>query len=147
MTNPDTPIRKAYIALLSGITSGGNPVPIFDTQVPKNIDTPLRRLILSTQTKNQSNTSKCGHNWQCSILLDIIYEQQQGYVDRGVVDDIEEQISNIIDLQAQDITISPFVTLNTTILDSHDMSLNTATTTIIRKLIRYQHILAGIYPG
>lgn len=146
MLIPDTPIRAAYITALSGITSGGNQVPIYDLQVPKNvIPVPKIRILLSTQTKQQWNTSKCGHNWVCSILLDIIYEQMQGYVDRNVVDDIEQQISDILDLQHGDIGIAPFVVLNTQMLDAHDMSLQTATTTITRKLVRYQHILAGVY--
>lgn len=146
MKNPDTFVRTALIAAFASITSGGNPVPVYDMQVPKNIiPVPMRRILLTTQTKSQADTSKCGHNWKCSILVDIVYEQPQGYIDRSITDDIEQQISDIVDLSTGDLSIPPFKVLNTQMLDSHDMSLQTQTTSITRKLVRYQFMLQGIY--
>lgn len=146
MLNPDTPIRKAYIAAFAGITYNTIAVPTYDSQTPKDESIPAIRIILSTQTKTQHNTNKCGHNWQCSILLDIVYEQPQGYVDREVVENVEQQISDIVDLiGTNDLAIPPFTVLNTQMVNSNDIITQTPTMTITRKLIRYQHILNGIY--
>jgi len=146
MVNPDPNIRKAYIAAFAGIQYNSVDVPTYDSQVPKDAAIAPIRIMLSTQTKTQHNTNKCGHNWQCSILLDIVYEQQQGYVDRAVVENIEQQISDIVDLIGQnDLAIPPFAVLNTQMLNSNDIITQTPTTTVTRKLIRYQHILQGIY--
>jgi hypothetical protein len=80
-------------------------------------------------------------------LLDIVYEQQQGYVDRAVVENIEQQISDIVDLiGSNDLPIPPFTVLNTQLINTNDIITQTPTTTVTRKLIRYQHILNGIYP-
>jgi hypothetical protein len=141
--NPNKFIRKSLLSLFTTI------VPTFDVEVPKSVDPiPATRILLSTQTKTQRNTSKCGHNWQCSILVEIINEQHQGYADRSIVDDIDEQISDMVDLiGSNDITIPPFTVYNTQYLEEHDMTLETPTKTINRLLVRYQFILNGIYPN
>lgn len=143
MVIPDKYIRKAYISLINiQLANSYLTCPIYDSVVPKDIDPiPPLRIILSTQTKKQANTTKCGHDWQCTILLDIIYEQNLGFVDKVIVETIEEVISNAIDLNPNDIAIPPFIVYNTQILDSHDMSLETQTKSINRKLVRYEHIV------
>lgn len=147
MVIPDKYIRKAYISLINiQLANNYLTCPIYDSIIPKDINPiPPLRIILSTQTKKQANTTKCGHDWLCTILLDIIYEQNLGFVDKVMVETIEEVISNAIDLNPIDIPIPPFFVYHTEILDSHDMSLQTQTKSINRKLVRYQHIL-GI-PG
>lgn len=133
---PDKFIRKAFLTLLSGIGT-----PIFENKVPKSVDpVPLRRIILSTQTDAQHNTSKCGHNWSHSILLDIISEQPQGYSDKSIVEDIWQTINAVIDVQ-NDISVDGFTIYNTQMLDSHDIELDTQTVSINRKLVRYQFIM------
>lgn len=142
MTTPDKYIRKAYLlAIAAQFVTDGITCPIYDMQVPKDTSpVPPLRLILSTQTKKQANTSKCGHDWNASILLDIIYEQQQGFTDRSVVDDVETSVNSAIDVE-EDIDCPPFTIYNTQILDTHDMSLQTPTKSITRRLVRIQHIM------
>lgn len=143
MIIPDKYIRLAIINLATGVID----TPIYETVIPKSvIPTPLTYILLSTQSKQQKNTSKCGHNWQCSIVLDICSNNQQGYSSKAVVEDIEQQLSDLIDLSGRnDIAIPPFTVLNTQMLDSHDMSYETPTLTVSRKIVRYQFILQGIY--
>lgn len=143
MTNPDKYIRIACITAINlQFTNAYATCPIYDTQVPKDVvPIPALRVILSTQTKKQANTTKCGHDWQCTLLFDIINEQPQGYSDRTIIEDIEELISNAIDLNPGDLDIPPFVVYNTQVADTHDMSLQTQVKSIDRKLVRYQWIL------
>lgn len=148
MINPDKYVRKAYLAALGNITLGSVHIPIFDRRVPININPiPLTRIIISSQTKSSSSDTKCGHGWECSILLDVISEQNVSFVNTSIVDDIEEQISNQIDIwqaTGDEILIPPFVCYYTKFSDSHDIELETDITTIIRKLIRYTHRLNSI---
>lgn len=148
MVSPDKYIRKAYLNALSSITSGSINIPVFDRRMPINIKPiPQTRIIISSQTKRSSSESKCGHGWECSMLLDIISEQNVSFVNMAVVDDIEEQINDQIDLwQAshREFYIPPFVCYYTRFSDSHDIELETPTTTIIRKLVRYTHRLNSL---
>lgn len=143
MIVPDKYIRQAYLTLLGDIG-----VPIFVDEVPQSVDPiPSPRIIITTQTKTTDGESKCGHGWRCSILLDIINEQERGFANRTVVDDIEQQVSDRIDTWTEsgtDINIPPFVCYYTKFSDSHDMGLDMPTKTISRKLVRYEHRLNGL---
>jgi hypothetical protein len=133
MTNPDIAIRTAYCALpLSA--------PIYVDEMPINIKPiPDARVLISTQTKTPRSATNCGHTWECSILLDIIYEQQRGYSNRDVVDLIEQEILTAVD--NQQFSIPPFAITYTTIQEAHSSNLDTPTKTISRKLIRITHKL------
>lgn len=148
MKNPDKFVRKAYLIALSNVVMGSIPVPVYDKRVPINVKPiPTTRIILSSQTKRIDTETKCGHGWECSMLLDIISEQNISFVNTAIVDDIEEQISDLMDIwqaQGHEILIPPFVVYHTTFSDSHDIELETDTTTIIRKLVRYTHRLNSI---
>lgn len=141
MKNPNIPIRQAIISLLSG-----GSVPAYYMQVPKSVTpNPSTYILLTTQTKKQVNTSKCGHDWQCSILFDIVDQQLQGFISGVTVDNIEQNISDALDLQNGDISLTGFTIYNTQIQDSHDIILDTKTHTINRRLVRYQFIVSGEY--
>lgn len=146
--NPDKYIRRAYLIALTNVSMGSVAVPVFDRRVPINIKPiPSTRIIISSQSKQAFNETKCGHGWECSVLLDIITEQNNSFVNTAIVDDIEQQISDQIDIwqaKGHDILIPPFTCYYTRFSDSHDIELETPTTTIIRKLIRYTHRLNSI---
>lgn len=143
MKNPSKYIRKAYLALLADIGT-----PIYDRRVPKDVTPiPATRVIISSQTNSPSNQTNCGRGWTCSILLDIINEQPTGYVNSATIDDIEELISNRIDLWTAshtDISIPPFTVYQTQFSDSHDIEIETQTVTIARRVIRYTHRINGL---
>lgn len=148
MQNPDPYIRAAYLNLFGSLTIGSVQVPVYVDEVPISVTPiPRTRILITTQTKSGVNDTKCGHEWMCSILLDIISEQQRGYVNRTIVDNIEQQISDLIDLwtlNGVELMIPPFTCYYTKAADSHSILLDTPTTTIIRKLVRYTHRLNGI---
>jgi len=132
---PDTPVRKAFVSALDPVG-----IPIYDMEVPKSVDVPGSYILMTTQTNSQADTSKCGHNWWHSILLDVVSVQDQGYVDRSVLDGICDSINQIIDT-LDSIGIPGFVVYNTQVIDTHDMTLTTQTKIISRKLMRYQFLL------
>lgn len=133
---PDTAIRQGFITALSGIST-----PIFDEEVPKSvIPIPAQRVLLSSQITAQHDTSKCGHLWMSTILLDIISEQDQGYSNRAIPEVILNDINLIIDT-LESINIPGFKVYNTQVLNIHDASLQTSTKTVNRKLVRYQFLL------
>lgn len=150
MINPDKVIRAKYISLFTSVTtpaiSGVQHVPVYDKLVPKSVvPIPATRIVITTQTKNQANTTKCGHDWATVITLDIINEQPQGFANTAILDDIEEQISDLIDLQNGDVDFSPFTCYNTQVHTPTDLSYETPTKSIGRKVLRFEHLISGIY--
>ena len=143
---PDKYIRAAIIiAVKAQLSANYATCSIYDGEVPKDINPiPPLRIILGTQTAIQQNTTKCGHDWQSTITLDVINEQNQGFSDRSVVEDILQLINNAIDISPADLNIIPYVVYNTQYLNSTDMSIETPTKTINRKVVRYQFILGGV---
>jgi hypothetical protein len=141
MTVPDKYIRKAYFNLLSGLIIGSIPVPVYDKRVPKSVEpVPPYRVIINSQTNDQANTSKGGHDWKASIELDVIAEFSLGNADSAIVNDIEQQINDLIDIQG-DIDCPPFTIWNTQVTNPMDIVMDTKTKTIIRKILRYTHVL------
>lgn len=142
---PDKYIRQACIAAINAQLSGNYiSCPIFETEVPMNvIPIPSPRIILSSQTLNQENTTKCGHDWSSTIIIEVINEQQRGYSNKAIVEDILQLVNNAIDVSPGDLNISPFVVYNTQVLGVTDMGYESPTKTINRKSVRYQFILGN----
>lgn len=142
MQSPDKFIRKAYLQLLANIGC-----PIYDMVLPKSETIPSTYVLITSQTKRPYEETKCGHEWDCTILLDIIAEFNHGFANRAVADDIETAILTAIDtwtFEQQQISIDPFTVYRTVVDDSHDLSLNTPTKTIVRKLLRFRHFLSTV---
>lgn len=142
MVSPDKFIRKSYATLLNGVGC-----PIYDMVLPKSNDIPQLYVLISTQTKREYQETKCGHEWDCTILLDIIGNFENGFANRAIVDDVETKILTAIDtwtFNQTDIPIPPFKVYNTMIDDSHDDYLNTPAKTIIRKLLRFRHFIGVV---
>ena len=147
MVNPSKYIRKAYLSALGSVGIGSVTIPIFDKRVPINVSVPPTRIIISTQTTRIADENKCDHGWECSIVLDVISEQPISFVNSSIVDDIEGQIMTNIDLWSAskaELMIPPFICYHTTYSDSHDIEIDTPTTTIIRRIIRITHRLNNI---
>lgn len=141
MIIPDKYIRKSYVSLLSALVIGSVPVPVYDKLVPKSvIPVPAYRVIINSQTKTQANTSKAGHDWTCTIELDIIAEFSLGNANSALVDDIEQQINDLIDIQ-EDIDCPPFTVWNTTVSNPAIITMETKAVSIIRKILRVTHTL------
>lgn len=134
--NPESPLRTAYIAALSGVQ------PIWAGKVPKTGVVPRSYTIIGSQTKNPTEKGKEGcMEWLCSIVLDLWNVNPAGYSAKGINDNIEEQIIDIIE---QGITVEGFRVNSADFIDSIDLSVETPTQSIERRVITYQHWLSQI---
>ena len=136
-------IRHGYYdALNSNVYHNGNEVPIFDVfALPENISKPY--ILLSTQTSFQRNLKRC-KMYNASILIDVVTGGQNFAIGRSQAEDIAEQIEDIINPDSfDDISIEPygFSIGNTSRESDTDSSLMNGNEYVVRKLIRYEHIV------
>lgn len=134
--NPNEPLRTAYVSALSSIQ------PLWVGKVPKSGVVPRSYTILGTQTKNPTEKGKDGcMEWLCTIVIDLFNVNAAGYSAKGVNDDIEAQIIDIIEAG---IMVEGFQVKSTDFIDSIDLSIETPTASIERRVITYQHWLSQI---
>lgn len=134
--NPEMPLRTAYIQALSGIQ------PTWSGKVPKNVSVPNKYTLIGTQTKNPTEKGKDGcMEWICTIVIDLYNLNIAGYSAKGVNDVVEEQVINIIEAG---IDVDGFRVNSIDFIDSKDLSIETPTQSIERRVITYQHWLAQL---
>lgn len=134
ITNPNKPLRAAYIAALSTIG-----IPVKSKKMP--IEQKAQQyIILQSQTKERTEETKDGClEWLCSIVIDITYYNPSGSANADLNDDIEEQVIDIIE---QGISVDGFMVKSTRFIQSTDLSIETPNYTILRRIVTYQHWLA-----
>lgn len=138
MINPDKYLRKYYKAQLADLG-----IPVFNKRVPVDIAIPLEYVIISTQTKTTTNTTKCGREFDCTVLLDVISKQPKGLADFAKVDDYEQTISDKL-AKFGVVDYTPIRIMNSEITMSDTDDMETDTETIVRKLIRLRHIVRDL---
>jgi len=133
--NPDKWIRKGVIDCLNTTT------PIHDIRVPGS-EYPAKYILLSTQTKLDNEISKCGGQWDCTILLDLItrYTGAGNQGDRVAVNDLEDEVI----LGMQDFIADGFSVFRISLESSTSLDNITDTMNIFRQLVRYRIILDEI---
>lgn len=137
MVNPNEHIRKAYILALADIG-----VPVWSKKVPKTIKPkPIKYVLISSQSKNETVRDKCGFEWLCTITLDITSIKNLGDSDVSILDDIEEKILSRID---EDIQVEGFIVKSAEIVESTDVEFETASQSIERRVIIYEHWLNNV---
>lgn len=133
--NPDKWIRKAFYDLITD----KNISSVWDMNVTGGIY-PNEYVLLSTQTKLDNQITKCGGQWDCTILLDIVtrYIGTGNTGSRLRVNDIEEDIlMNIDELDIQGgFGVFRIELESSNSLDSSDKEEN-----IYRQLMRYRIVL------
>lgn len=141
MKNPNKALRTAYILALDGIIS----VPILDRRIPKDFSELETYVLVTTQTATDVNRTKCGNNANdCTILLQTIHKNDQGYADSSIVDDIHSSIIDLINKNGQ-LTVIGFKMMDTEMeLNTVDDAFEFATQTVIRGLLRFRHVLIEI---
>lgn len=135
--NPDKHIRKAFYDLVTtnSITT------IWDMNVTGDVY-PTDYIILSTQTKLDNQLSKCGGQWECSILLDLVtrFVGTGNTGSRVKVNDMEEAlIANINSLSILGYDIFDLQLEQSTTFDNSNKGEN-----IYRQLMRYRIVLNEI---
>jgi len=127
MVNPNKFIRKAIYDAVNAT------YPCFDTQVTGKLN-PTQYVIISTQDKEDTNPTKCGHRWQAATLLDIvcIYNGAGNVGSRVANDDMENTILGLI----ANIQISGFKVINRVYEFTSNLDTSTSTQTVYRNFIR-----------
>lgn len=138
MRNPNKPLRIAYVTGLAGIS-----VPVWDRRVPKDTTEPELYVLVTSQTATDINRTKCGNtSTDCTVLLQVIYKVEQGYADSVPVDDVMDEITRIIDRNAQ-LTVTGFRVMDTELASATvDDAFEFGTQTVIRGLLRFRHVLS-----
>jgi len=129
LTNPDKWIRKGVKLALIGT------VNVYDYRLPTNVN-PSEYLIISTQTKEDTDNSKCGGQWQCTVLLDLItrYASTGNTGDRLKLNDLED----LVILQMNNFVIDNFTIFDIKLESSVSFDNLTDTENVFRQLIRYR---------
>ena len=134
--NPDKWIRQAVSNRVDGIVVSGATIYVVDTNYTGETQ-PRQYIALSTQTKRDDQIAKCGWEWECSILLDIVtrYIGTGNTGSRDFVNDIEEQVISLMN----DLTINGGFRVDEIVIeDSTSMDGNTDTEVYFRQLLRYR---------
>lgn len=132
--NPDKYIRKAVFDLTNNIVVSSKVIKTFDSRVTGN--TNLTEYVLMTaQDKDVLKNTKCEHEWQCSLLIEIYtrYTSAGNTGSRALLNDIEQAV---MDLLNPKITIAGFTNITQNI--EYETSLETITDTenIFRSFLR-----------
>lgn len=131
--NPDKYIRKAIRTVINNL------FPVYDYTVGST-KYENKYMVISTQTKQQGTSSKCGTMWDCSVLLDLItwFPAFGNPGDRVSLNDMEE---DLID-RMNGFSIEPDFKLFSIELESSTSLDNfTDTMNVFRQLVRYRIIL------
>jgi hypothetical protein len=133
-TNPDKYIRKAVFDLINNIVVNTKTIKCFDTRVTGNAAA-NEYVLLTNQTKEIDKATKCGYNWETSLLIEI-YTKTSSNGNSGsrlLVNDIEQAVYTLIN---PTLTVENFI--NQTQNVTFETQLETITTTeiIFRSFIR-----------
>lgn len=130
--NPDKYIRAAYKVGLEA------DAPVWEKKVPIDGSTPSRYYIISTQTKNETERSKDGYEWMCSIVIECVSWQGLGNASSVPINDMEQHLISIVQTG---LNIAGFDLKETTFVDSVPLDVDTPTDSIYRRVVTYQHWL------
>ena len=134
---PDKYVRKAIFTALTGLNVDGNDILTYDTNTTGS--NPLYYILMTTQTNNELNGSKCGRRWFSSILLDIVtrYDGSGNTGSRLLADNIAEATRSLIKNINLD-TDSGLKITQRALNFPNDISTKTDNTNIFRKFIRLE---------
>lgn len=133
--NPDKYIRLAYKNALNSFAPG---VPIWEKRVPIGTTPPPLYYLISTQTKNETERSKDGYEWMCSIVIECVSIQGAGNASSIPINDLEEKLLSAVETG---IEVSGFDVKETVFVDSVSLDIDGDTDSIYRRVVTYQHWL------
>lgn len=128
MRTPDKWIRKYFSEALTGLTVNGKVIPIADFNIPLNSN---HYILMTTQNKTHDQETKCGKVWNFQQTLDVVTIFPGYSGSRVLCDDIHEAVLNV----CNNIQVENFTVLNKGYTFAPDLSNNTSTQSIFRKII------------
>lgn len=129
MINPNKHIRKAIVDSLLPNTR------VFYKRVPKDIETPREYVIMNSQSKRMAFNAKGCYEWICTINLDCWVHTVQGMPPSVVIDDLEEIVLNAMSgLEVG----GGFTTKYVNLIDQNDLSIETDSESIERRVLIYE---------
>ena len=137
MILPDKHIRRALTTALNNIEINETIIPLYDSRT--NNENPNYYILMSTQTNSQVDGSKCGREWQSSIVLDVVtrFEGSGNVGSRLFADDIAGEVIQRLD-NFQLLGSSGLSIYKQNINLPNDLNLVTPSETIYRKIIRLE---------
>ncbi len=133
-TNPDKYIRKAVFDLTNNIVVSSKTIKCFDSRVTGNADL-TEYILMTAQTKEVLKETKCEHEWETSLLIEI-YTKTSSAGNSGsrvLLNDIEQAV---IDLLNPKITIAGFTNITQNITYETQLETITDTENIFRSFLR-----------
>jgi hypothetical protein len=139
LKNPNKYIKAKYLTLLAGIG-----FPVFDKRLPIGLSIPQTYALIQSQSKTETNRTKCDKLWRSETTIDIYTRALRGTADSSILDDVEESITDVLAPDVQtDIQFDNFKTYNTFIMQPQDAPIDTPTETILHRVLRFQHIVGA----
>lgn len=133
--NPDKYIRLAYKNALNSFAPG---VPIWEKKFPTGTTPTGLYYLISTQTRNETERSKDGYEWLCSITIECVSVQGLGNASSVPINDLEEKLLSAVETG---IDVSGFDVKETLFVDSISLDIEGQTDSIYRRVVTYQHWL------
>lgn len=128
--NPNKPIRIALVSLLSGATG----LLVKTKKIPKNTTIPPKYILLINQSKRRTATAKDCFEWDCTISIDITYNNPQGYSNTDQIDDTEELVLNAV---KDNFVLPGWQVMDILLIDSTDLDDETDTQSVERRILTY----------
>lgn len=126
LINPNKYIRQAIINALS-------PLPTYSNRVPKSINTPNMYAVIESQGKVEYAGSKDGNEWEVNLNLSIY---KLNAIGNDAAYELDDELERIIPLLKN--LKHPLIGIKNATLESEvDMTFDTSTNTINRKILTY----------
>lgn len=132
--NPDKFIRKAIFDKINGIIVSSKTIKCFDSRAPTKEN---EYVLLTAQSKDQNKTTKCGYDWDCSLLIEI-YTKSTSSGNTGsrlLLNDIEQAVWNLL---KPTIEVDNFKNIKQNISFENQLETITDTEIIFRSFLRLE---------
>ena len=135
---PDKYVRKAVFDAVNNLVVDTLTIPAFDSRVSGNV-IPQHFILMTTQTNQVNQMTKCGDVWESSILIDIVttYDGSGNTGSRLLSDNILDAVRNATNNLVLD--VSSGLVVQKQIQDfPNDIVTITENENIFRKLMRLE---------
>ncbi|WP_077920417.1 DUF3168 domain-containing protein [Spirosoma sp. 209] len=132
-------LAQAYTTLLANLTYQNQPVPLYSLKAPDDAVSPY---VILGPWQGQRDNTKQSFGQTGEINLDVVTRFAGDVVSKKAASDIADLITNLITpTPGATLSVPGFSCWLTVVSSTQDISIETDTETLIRKLITVQHSL------